>query len=282
MRLFNFLRREPQVAEIMTATAAKEAEADRSNMFSLEDTTRLHQLFTVAREERDASWTRIFFEACWNASVYLPNPPYFTGPDGLPYYRLNLPQPGMRFEAHCLAGIARTCVQRNAGAAFFLNGDDPAQASQWVISMGEIDSLIRFGRPDGDPADIAEASLADQNVEIEQLSATHQSIRITEAHQVLVGAPSPAFLPDYSARALHRLMTRLWGVAEPRVALLVDPHLRPTRNLVIGLRRSEFADEEEASFEMSRVAWMLPPGRGVMLMPDDWTLGQMTQLTDLF
>jgi hypothetical protein len=212
----------------------------------------------------------------------MPEPPYFDGPDGLPYFRLNLPEPGMRFEAYSLSGLARGCVERNAGAVFFARGNDAPNAPQWVISMGEIDSLMRFGSPDGDPLDLAERQSADQGVIVEQVSPTHQAVTVTEARSVLVGTPSHDFLPEYTARAIHRLMHRVWGIADPSVALLVDHQLRPSRNLVIGRKRGDFANEQEATFEMQRVAWMLPPGRGLILMPDDWTDRQMTSLTDLF
>ena len=79
-------------------------------MFNLDDTTRLYQLFAVPGDRRDDAWRTAFFAACWNASVWMPEPPYFDGPDGLPYFRLNLPEPGMRFEAYSLSGLARGCV----------------------------------------------------------------------------------------------------------------------------------------------------------------------------
>lgn len=276
MRLMNFFRRaaEPSPAPVLLATTPPG--------FDLADTTRLHRLFAVARAGRDAAWRDAFFAACWNASVWQPDPPHFSGPDGLPYYRLNLPATDMRFEAQSLSNLARTCVARNAGAAFFARGDDPADAPQWVLSMGEIDSLLRFGTPAGDPQDRAEAGHPSDGVAVERIGAGHERLTLTRGHQILVGSPSAEFLPPDTARAIHRLMHRLWGIADPRVALLVDPALRPSRNLVVGRRPDDFADDAEAQFEMSRISWMLPPGRGLMLMPDGWSESEMTALTDLF
>lgn len=253
-----------------------------TTLFSQDDTTRLHQLFATAREYRDDNWRAAFFSTCWNAAIWQPEPPHFNGPDGLPYYRLNLPAPGMRFEVESLASIAQECVERNAGVAFFADGGDKPDAAQWVVSMGEIDSLLRFGNADGDPIDLAEASQPSSGVDAEQLSAGHERLMVTEEHQILLGSPSPDFLPSYSARAIHRMMSRVWGIADPRVTLMVDHYLRPSRNLVIGRKQKDFANEDEARFEMQRISWMLPPGRGLMLMPDNWSERQMTPLTDLF
>lgn len=276
MGFLNLFKRSPAPARVAAQPSAP------NPLFSQDDTTRLHQLFTTPREHRDDNWRAAFFAACWNAATWQPDPAYFDGPDGLPYYRLNLPSPGMRFEVESLSNIARECVERNAGVAFFADGGDDPGAAQWVISMGEIDSLIRFGSPEGDPVDLAEAGQPSTGVEVERISAGHERLTVTEEHQILVGSPSADFLPPYTARAIHRMMNRVWGIAHPRVALVVDHHLRPSRNLVIGRRRNDFGTEDEGRFEMQRISWMLPPGRGLMLMPDEWSERQMTPLTDLF
>lgn len=276
MGILNFFKRSPTPAVATAPPAAASA------IFSQDNTTRLHQLFATPRDHRDADWQRAFFAACWNAAVWQPDPPFFNGPDGLPYYRLNLPAPGMRFEVQSLANLAQECVERNAGVAFFADGRDDSSAAQWVVSMGEIDSLNRFGNATGDPVDAAEAGQPSLGVEVERVSGGHERLTVTEEHQILVGSPSADFLPPYTARAIHRLMHRVWGIENPRVALVVDHHLRPSRNLVIGRKRDDFASEGEGTFEMQRISWMLPPGRGLMLMPDEWSERQMTPLTDLF
>jgi hypothetical protein len=68
---------------------------------------------------------------------------------------------------------------------------------------------------------------------------------------------------------------------EPRVQLLVDCNLRPSRNLVIGRKRSSFASERELAGELQRISWFLPRHRAIILMPEDWSLDQMVPLTEL-
>ncbi|HEX8402074.1 MAG TPA: hypothetical protein VF628_10250 [Allosphingosinicella sp.] len=186
----------------------------------------------------------------------------------------------MRFEAHCLAGLASNCLAANAGVAFFRDAADPIDCSQWVISMGDIDSLLRFGDANGDPVDAAEIASAASNLRLGRMGSANQGAS-EEPHSVLVGSPSREFLPPHTARALHRLMNS-WGEPDPRVALVVDSQLRPSRNLVIGRKRSQFPDEKAAQFESTRVAWMVPLHRGFMLMPEDWRVREMTRLSDLF
>ena len=245
---------------------------DRARMFDLEATQRLAGLFTVPDGERDPAWIQAFFDTTWNASVTIPDPPHFDGPDGLPYYRLNLPRAGEEFDSQSLSNLAGTCVELNAGAAFYSGPDDPETSSQYVIPMGTLDSLLRYDSPDGDPIDRAEA--AD--------GAALRSVLIGEGEEMLIATPSPDFLPAYGARALHRYMTRVWNIAEPRVQLMVNGTLRPTRNLVIGRKRSEFATEAEVERELRMLFWFLPPQRGIVLMPEDWAPSDMTRLTDLF
>lgn len=234
-------------------------------MFNLGATRALHLLFQS--KVRDAAWLNSFYLAAWNASVSVGEPEHFDGPDGMPYYRLNLPAAGTDFDAQSLSNLAGMCVERNAGAAFFAHADDPETAPQFVLSMGVLDSMLRYDSPDGDPVD-CEVDLRSQ-------------ILFAGSRQILTASPSADFLPGYTARALHRYMSRIWGIYDPRVHLLVDPALHPSRNLVIGRKRSSFSSSAEVADEMARLAWFMPPHRSLMLMPEDWSLGDMDCLIEL-
>jgi hypothetical protein len=76
-------------------------------------------------------------------------------------------------------------------------------------------------------------------------------------------------------------LVEVWKLADPRIALLVDPALRPARNLVIGKKRSEFANEPAAFQQTRALLWYLPPARSLILMPEDWTLAAMAPLAAL-
>jgi hypothetical protein len=110
----------------------------------------------------------------------------------------------------------------------------------------------------------------------------HEAIEVTQAHHVLVGTPSPDYLPPYLAASLHHHLTNGWGMENPGIQLVSDVHLRPHRSLLIGRKRSEFPDGAPVDLMAQTLLWHLDPGRKIMLMPEDWSLGQLTPLTNLF
>ena len=256
---------------------------DRSRMFDLDRTRRLGELFHVTNADRDDPWFEAFYEAAWYASITIPEQAHFDGPDGFPYFRLDLPRAGEPFDSQSLGNIARSCVERHAGAALFASPDDPVSAPQVVLSMGRLDSLLRYDTAAGDPIDRQESTQPHNpaTFDVDAAGLQHQALTVKAGHEVLTGTPSADFLPPYAARGLHRYMSHVWGIEDPRVQLLVDRDLRPSRNLVIGRTRSDFATEEEIEGEMLRLSWFLPPFRAFVLTPEDWDIASMTRLADL-
>ncbi|HEV8026286.1 MAG TPA: hypothetical protein VGP50_02585 [Stellaceae bacterium] len=241
-----------------------------SEKFDLAATERLFELFAVPRGEREEVWLIAFRRAAWNASVVLPTPQVMTGPDGFPYLRLVLPPPGEPFQSNCLSNVCAFCAERGLGVAYFASEADPPIALQYAIPTGVIESLCRFGSWAGDPLDGEPPPEDDRRPDA------------ANARQALVGAPSADYLPPHTARLLGRHLIERWKIPEPRVALLVAPQLRPSRNLVIGRKRSEFADEVTADRQMEALLWYFPPGRSLVLMPEDWPEDRLTPLSDLW
>ncbi|MBB5684020.1 hypothetical protein [Sphingobium boeckii] len=277
MGLFDFLR--PKTVAVPPSLPPRAPRSDgprfpvvRERMFDLSLTRRLEALFHIPAPQRDDGWHDDFFDTMWNASVELADPQEFTGPDGFRYLRLNVPRPDAPFESQSLANLARICVERGSGAAFFASPDDPADAAQYVFSLGKLDSLLRYDSWNGDPVDEAESA---------GLQGGHRATILTEAHRIMTGAPSADFLPPPVAQALAGYMTGTLGITDPRVQLLVDAKLRPTRNLVIGIRRSQYESEQDVADAMQRLFWYMPPLRSLMLMPEDWSESDMTRLADL-
>jgi hypothetical protein len=246
--------------------------------FSLDDTNRLAQAMEVPREQRASHWLEEFQSAAWNASIVLPTEPVFLGPDGMPYVRLELPPVGEAVETNCLSNLYVSMSEQGLGAAFFKNRTDLPEAAEYVMPTGVLESLRAYGTWDGDPQDVAEFSSRPQ-----QHTATGgiEKTDVETQREVMIGSPSENYLPKHTARLLYRHLTEGWKMEDPRIALVVDPQMTPTRNLVIGRKFSEFPDQEVAAQAARMLLWYLPPRRYLLLMPENWSSEQMRPLREL-
>ncbi|MGI8772115.1 MAG: hypothetical protein ACR2JE_11845 [Acidobacteriaceae bacterium] len=245
--------------------------------FNLEDTTRIAELMEVPREARDGAWVMSFQDAAWNASTVLPAQPVFLGPDGMPYVRLELPPVGEPAETNCLSNIFASAAEQGFGVAYFKNATDTPDLAEYVMPTGVVESLRAYGTYDGDPTDAQEMAARPA----QEPTSGVQETMVEKERQVMVGTPAEAYLPRHTARLLYRHLTEGWKIEEPRVALIVDPEMTPSRNLVIGRKFSEFPDHEVASRATQMLLWYFPPRRYLLLMPENWTLEQMVPLKDL-
>ena len=186
--------------------------------------------------------------------------------------------PHTAFESQCLANLADTCLGRGVGAALFAAPGEPPDAAQFVFPFGVIDSMLRYDSPAGDPVDLDDWSRPPPPPPKRGFFGFGKEA----PREVLVATPSADYLPPHAARALNHYLTVRWELPDPHIALLIDATQRPTRNLVIGRKRSSFADEAFLQDLMRYTSWFLPPARGFALMPEDWTLAQMTPLREMF
>lgn len=254
---------------------------DRAAMFDLAATSELAGLFQVPRDRRDAAWLDRFYPAAWFASLELPSTEAMTGPDNMPYLRLDMPRPGVAFDSQSLGNLVEDCLARGIGAAICSTPEDPPEAAEFVFNFGVLDSMLRYDSPDGDPADLDDwARLPPPPAPAKKSWFGFGKAKEPE-REVLVATPSAQYLPPHAARALHHYLQVRWELEDPRVALFIDRGLRPTRNLVIGRKRSSFADEGLMNALLRYTTWYLPPARGLGLMPEDWSLGEMTPLREL-
>jgi hypothetical protein len=273
--------RKEQVAPeppVLSANTGRRFLSVPEERFSLEDTSRIAEAMAVPREQRDAHWLDGFQSAAWNASIVLPTEPVFLGPDGMPYVRLELPPAGEAVETNCLSNLYVSLAEQGLGAAVFKNQTDPPEGAEYVMPTGVLESLRAYGTWDGDPEDVAELAAKPQQHAaaggIEQTAVDH-------ARQVMVGSPSESYLPKHTARLLYRHLTEGWKMEDPRIALVIDPQMTPTRNLVIGQKFSAFPDPEIAAQAARMLLWYLPPHRYLLLMPEEWTTEQMRPLREL-
>lgn len=265
-------------APVLTGTPGRRFVSVPEERFNLDDTNLVAQAMEIPREQRDPRWLEAFQLAAWNASVVLPKEPVFVGPDGMPYVRLELPPVGEAVETNCLSNLYVSMAEQGLGAAFFKNSTDAPEAAEYVMPTGVLESLRAYGTWDGDPEDIAE--LAAKPQQHAGSSGVEQTSAETE-RQVMVGSPSESYLPKHTARLLFRHLTEGWKMEDPRIALVVDAQMTPTRNLVIGRKFSEFPNAEIAAQAARMLLWYLPPRRYLLLMPENWSTDQMRPLREL-
>ncbi len=98
--------------------------------------------------------------------------------------------------------------------------------------------------------------------------------------QVLLGSPSVNTCRPTRARALMNHMRSAWGIADPRVQLLVDPACGPPAPGG-GAQAERAAADPAWDVQRRRLLWYLPHGRSIVLMPEDWRLEDMTPLEQL-
>ena len=250
----------------------------REQMFDLEKTGRLAELFQVSREQRTDRWLEAFFDAAWHASLEVAGPPFFQGPDTFTYARMHVPAPGKSFQSNSLSNVAQFAVERGAGVAIFASPD--ATAPEFALSMGRLDSILLYDSWRGDPLDLKEvAAKSGSEAKDEHGMETFAAKRDT---QIMVGSPNSALLPPHTAGMLHRHLTEGWRMSDPCIALMIVPDMAPSRNLVLGRKMSEFPDQATAARQTQALLWYLPPSRSLVLMPESWTLDQMRPLAEFF
>ncbi|WP_380873431.1 hypothetical protein [Sphingomonas sp. DBB INV C78] len=239
---------------------------DRDRMFDLSLTSRLVDLVDTPHEARDHAWVDAYFATVWNASIQLPAPGPFIGPDGFRYMRLDIPAPGSVFDSNSLANLTDPCIEKAMGVALFRHPD--ADQPSYVMSMGVLQSLIQFGDWRGDPQDIAEQGDGSGRV------------TLGRGEEILTAAPSADFLSPRAARGLIRHLADRWDMADPRIMLMMSGKMRPTRSLVVNRTLASFADEGEAQYFCECLLWHLPPSRSITLQPDDWDADGFFRLAD--
>jgi hypothetical protein len=216
--------------------------AHAGKMHNMEVLGVLSRLLSMPPDQRNAQWLAEFLAALWYASLRLPEDPaqyIFNGPDGFPYMRLALPAPEQPFQSYCIAGVLRYCFERGVGIALFQAPDAPPQSALLVLSMGQLDSLYRFGSINGDPGHQA------------NLQPGPNRVALQPDTKILQGVPAPAVLPPYVAGAMMRHMQLGWKIAEPKASLIVLPDHTQAQNIMINATPADLPvnpDVQEAAF----------------------------------
>ena len=195
------------------------------------------ELFSVAAEQRDASWKRQFYDNVFHASFACGDPQTFNGPDGFPYFRLLTPEPNQPFDSFCLCNLLEHVTENGLGVAINPRTD----GVDWVFSYGDLLCHRLYGA-----------------FEVGQFQAGHAQTVIKKETQVLVGAPSEAILPAYTRRLLKSFIEFKTGNKAPGVFLMHNPSDKIVQSLVFSFFPEDFPNEAAFDSFMNSLSWFLP------------------------
>ena len=219
--------------------------------FDLAQTQVVADLFAQPREARDESWREQFYAAIPDATLMAFDPQVNRGPDEFPYFHLAIPDPGP-VTPFCVTHLLEVVLDNGFGIAIFgdsSRSDDP----EWVFTYGDLLSYSLFGHFDGDPAK--------KSVSIE-----------SKDNQVLVAAPSEAYLPARARKAMGNFARQMYHHPDPRIGLVYDPKATPPKRLMINLTLEDYGgDRSKLSAAVHYLSWYLPRTYSVVAMPAGWS-----------
>ena len=207
----------------------------------LNKTQLIYELFETPHDARDADWIARFFENVADASFCDTVPQVIQGPDGFPYFVLNLPEAGKPFQCFVLRHLKDCLLKEGVGVVI-----EPAQGNpQWVFSYGDIVEFHLKG-----------------NFELPGNSGAapegHSTEIVQEAEEVLVAQPSESFLPSAARQVLRQFLVAQ-GLPDPRILLMSRPKRGSVvQELVFALDRDKIGGEAAIRGLLQAISWFLP------------------------
>ena len=206
----------------------------------------------VPEDERGAKWRHRFYDLIDTARLNQREPGIFLGPDGFPYYALELPEEGEEGEVS-VAELIDRATERGFGIAIEPRDEEAA----WVFTCGDLVTRRSFGGYEFPRIGVVPTE-----------SPTFRAVmKATEHMEVL--APDESLLPPYIRPLLHEYFTRTLGIADPGVLALVSPDQEPPEQLVFRISHDDFDDEEEFEQAIAGLTWFLPRHLVVSILPTD-------------
>jgi hypothetical protein len=215
--------------------------------FDSTKTRELDDLFKAPREQRDNGWKERFYSAVVDASMATTPQQVLRGPDGFPYFVLNLPPAGEPFETFCVSHVLDVCLDNGFGIVIQPDGNP-----QWVFTYGNLWSLKEFGNfeiarsaqplkeQDGSPGERPTAAVGGK------------------LQPVLVGQPSASLFPPFARKTIKNFLEKSAGSESAKVLLLNDAREEPQQALVFPVFVEDFADPSDFERVMYRLTWFFP------------------------
>lgn len=221
-------------------------------MSVMSDADALRQHLTVPEGDRGAKWRHHFYDLLETAQLCERDPRIFLGPDGFPYYALDLPPEGEDGTVG-VPDLLELATDRGFGIAIEPLDD----AAAWVFTCGDLVTRRAFGSYEFPRIGIVPTE-----------SPTFRAV-LKKTQRMEILAPDESMLPAYVRPLLHAYFTRNLGIADPGVLALVSPDQEPREQLVFRIARDDFADEDEFETAIAGLTWFLPRHLVVSILPTD-------------
>jgi hypothetical protein len=203
------------------------------------DELRAH--LAVPEDARDAKWRHRFYDLIDVVRLAERDPRIFIGPDGFPYFALDLPADG-RPGTVTVADLVETATSRGFGIAL----DAGDEGAAWVFSYGDLATRRTFGS-----YELPRIGLPP----LERLG-TREVQHDPAALEILV--PTETMLPAYVQPLLRRYFTQMLGVLRPGVVMMRARDREPQDQLVFRFSRDDVATDLDFENALAGITWFLP------------------------
>lgn len=216
------------------------------------DADALREHLGVPDDERGAKWRHRFYDLVETARLNQREPRIFLGPDGFPYYALDLPAEGADGDV-TIAELVDLATDRGFGVAI-----EPLEdVAAWVFTCGDLVTRRAFGGYEFPRIGVAATK-----------SPTFRAV-LKKTQRMEILAPGETLLPPYVRPLLYEYFTRTLGIEQPGVLALVSPDQEPREQLVFRIARDDFDEEDEFEAAIAGLTWFLPRHLVVSILPTD-------------
>ncbi len=214
------------------------------------DAELLRDHLSIPEDERGAKWRHRFYDLVETARLHQRDPRIVIGPDGFPYYALDLPDDDAEGDLS-VGELIEVATDRGFGIAIEPFDDTAA----WVFTCGDLVTRRAFG------------GFEFPRIGIVPADAPAFRAVLKETERMEVEAPDDSMLPPYVRPLLHEYFTRKLGIADPGVLTLVSPDQEPREQLVFRIARDDFDEEDEFESAIAGLTWFLPRHLVVSILP---------------
>ncbi len=214
------------------------------------DAAALREHLAVPDPERGAKWRHRFYDLIETVRLRTRDPRIAIGPDGFPYFALDLPDDGRDGDV-AVGDLVELATDGGFGVAI----EPHDERAAWVFTCGDLVTRRAFGG----------FELPRLGVVPRETPTFRAVLKATERMEVR--APDESMLPAYLRAPLHAYFTRMLGIREPGVLSIVSPDQDPPEQLVFKIVRDDFADEAAFEAAVAGVTWFLPRHLVVSILP---------------